>query len=104
MSRKIAAGEGRMQAKAAFVFSAAVRQHSVYAKIAVGMRRDYIKWYSPSLHRDMELLAFGERTVSGNTKTAVDLIIEVGASHEDYARTARGHCAPSQARRVRHLA
>jgi len=25
------------------------------------MRRDYIKWYSPSLHRDMELLAFGER-------------------------------------------
>jgi esterase/lipase superfamily enzyme len=23
------------------------------------MRRDYIKWYSPSLHRDMELLAFG---------------------------------------------
>src|SRR5260370_1099182 len=25
------------------------------------MRRDYIKWYSPSLHRDMELLVFGER-------------------------------------------
>jgi esterase/lipase superfamily enzyme len=25
------------------------------------MRRDYIKWYSPSLHRDMELLAFGHR-------------------------------------------
>ena len=25
------------------------------------MRRDYIKWYSPSLHRDMELLAFGDR-------------------------------------------
>lgn len=25
------------------------------------MRRDYIKWYSPSLNRDMELLAFGER-------------------------------------------
>jgi esterase/lipase superfamily enzyme len=25
------------------------------------MRRDYIKWYSPSLHRDMELLAYGER-------------------------------------------
>ncbi len=25
------------------------------------MRRDYIKWYSPSLDRDMELLAFGER-------------------------------------------
>lgn len=25
------------------------------------MRRDYVKWYSPSLHRDMELLAFGER-------------------------------------------
>jgi esterase/lipase superfamily enzyme len=24
------------------------------------MRRDYIKWYSPSLHRDMELLAFGD--------------------------------------------
>ena len=23
------------------------------------MRRDYVKWYSPSLHRDMELLAFG---------------------------------------------
>jgi esterase/lipase superfamily enzyme len=23
------------------------------------MRREYIKWYSPSLHRDMELLAFG---------------------------------------------
>jgi len=23
------------------------------------MRRDYSKWYSPSLHRDMELLAFG---------------------------------------------
>ena len=23
------------------------------------MRRDYIKWYSPSLHRDMELLAYG---------------------------------------------
>ena len=23
------------------------------------MRRDYIKWYSPSLHRDMKLLAFG---------------------------------------------
>jgi len=23
------------------------------------MQRDYIKWYSPSLHRDMELLAFG---------------------------------------------
>lgn len=23
------------------------------------MRRDYIRWYSPSLHRDMELLAFG---------------------------------------------
>ncbi len=25
------------------------------------MRRDYIKWYSPSLRRDMELLVFGER-------------------------------------------
>lgn len=25
------------------------------------MRRDFVKWYSPSLHRDMELLAFGER-------------------------------------------
>jgi len=25
------------------------------------MRRDYIKWFSPSLHRDMELLAFGDR-------------------------------------------
>ncbi|HEY1343305.1 MAG TPA: alpha/beta hydrolase-fold protein [Bryobacteraceae bacterium] len=25
------------------------------------MRRDYIKWYSPSLHRDMELLAYGDR-------------------------------------------
>jgi esterase/lipase superfamily enzyme len=25
------------------------------------MRREYIKWYSPSLHRDMELLAFGDR-------------------------------------------
>ncbi len=25
------------------------------------MRRDYVKWYSPSLHRDMELLAFGDR-------------------------------------------
>ena len=25
------------------------------------MRRDYIKWYSPSLHREMELLAFGHR-------------------------------------------
>lgn len=25
------------------------------------MRRDYIKWYSQSLHRDMELLAFGDR-------------------------------------------
>jgi esterase/lipase superfamily enzyme len=25
------------------------------------MRRDYIKWYSSSLHRDMELLAYGER-------------------------------------------
>ena len=25
------------------------------------MRRDYTRWYSPSLHRDMELLAFGER-------------------------------------------
>jgi esterase/lipase superfamily enzyme len=24
-------------------------------------RRDYIRWYSPSLHRDMELLAYGER-------------------------------------------
>ena len=23
------------------------------------MRRDYVSWYSPSLHRDMELLAFG---------------------------------------------
>ena len=23
------------------------------------MRREYVKWYSPSLHRDMELLAFG---------------------------------------------
>src|SRR5437764_1359307 len=23
------------------------------------MRRDYVRWYSPSLHRDMELLAFG---------------------------------------------
>ena len=23
------------------------------------MQRDYVKWYSPSLHRDMELLAFG---------------------------------------------
>jgi len=23
------------------------------------MRRDYVKWYSPSLYRDMELLAFG---------------------------------------------
>ncbi len=28
---------------------------------SITMRRDYIKWYSPSLHRDMELLAFGER-------------------------------------------
>ena len=25
-----------------------------------GMRRDYVKWYSPSLHRDMELLAYGD--------------------------------------------
>lgn len=25
------------------------------------MRRDYVKWYSPSLHRDMELLAYGEQ-------------------------------------------
>ena len=25
------------------------------------MRREYIKWYSPSLERDMELLAYGER-------------------------------------------
>ena len=25
------------------------------------MRRDYVKWYSPSLHRDMELLAYGHR-------------------------------------------
>jgi esterase/lipase superfamily enzyme len=25
------------------------------------MKREYIKWYSPSLHRDMELLVFGER-------------------------------------------
>jgi esterase/lipase superfamily enzyme len=24
------------------------------------MRREYVKWYSPSLHRDMELLAYGE--------------------------------------------
>src|SRR5947209_16427243 len=23
------------------------------------MRRDYVKWHSPSLHREMELLAFG---------------------------------------------
>jgi esterase/lipase superfamily enzyme len=23
------------------------------------MRRDYVKWYSPALHRDMEILAFG---------------------------------------------
>src|SRR5579863_2650136 len=26
-----------------------------------GMRREYIKWHSPSLEREMELLAFGER-------------------------------------------
>jgi esterase/lipase superfamily enzyme len=25
------------------------------------MRRDYVKWYSPSLHRDMELLAYGDK-------------------------------------------
>lgn len=25
------------------------------------MRRDYVKWYSPSLRRDMELLAYGDR-------------------------------------------
>ncbi len=25
------------------------------------MRRDYVRWFSPSLHRDMELLAYGER-------------------------------------------
>src|ERR1035441_1375568 len=25
------------------------------------MQRQYIKWYSPSLHREMELLAFGDR-------------------------------------------
>jgi esterase/lipase superfamily enzyme len=25
------------------------------------MRREYVKWYSPSLYRDMELLAYGER-------------------------------------------
>jgi len=25
------------------------------------MRRDYVKWSSPSLHQDMELLAYGER-------------------------------------------
>jgi esterase/lipase superfamily enzyme len=25
------------------------------------MRRDYVKWFSPSLHREMELLAFGDR-------------------------------------------
>ena len=25
------------------------------------MQREYIKWHSPSLHRDMELLAFGHR-------------------------------------------
>ena len=24
------------------------------------MRRDYVKWYSPSLHREMELLAYGD--------------------------------------------
>ena len=29
--------------------------------MTVCMRRDYIKWFSPSLHRDMELLAFGDR-------------------------------------------
>ena len=26
-----------------------------------GMRREYIKWHSPSLQREMELLAYGER-------------------------------------------
>ena len=26
-----------------------------------GMQRQYIKWHSPSLHREMELLAFGDR-------------------------------------------
>src|ERR1017187_10786808 len=25
------------------------------------MQREYIKWHSPSLHREMELLAFGHR-------------------------------------------
>jgi esterase/lipase superfamily enzyme len=25
------------------------------------MRRDYVKWYSPSLHKDMELLAYGDQ-------------------------------------------
>src|SRR5260370_34997193 len=25
------------------------------------LHREYVKWHSPSLHRDMELLAFGHR-------------------------------------------
>jgi esterase/lipase superfamily enzyme len=25
------------------------------------LRREYVRWYSPSLHRDMELLAYGDR-------------------------------------------
>lgn len=34
---------------------------TVRCKDTFSMRREYIKWYSPSLHRDMELLAFGDR-------------------------------------------
>jgi esterase/lipase superfamily enzyme len=46
-----------MQTDSALVFGAG-RQFPVYA---TEMRREYIKWYSPSLQRDMELLAYGER-------------------------------------------
>ena len=31
------------------------------ARMSQGMQRQYIKWHSPSLHREMELLAFGDR-------------------------------------------
>ena len=49
-----------MEADASLVFGSKFGQRTSVS-YRQGMQRQYIKWHSPSLHRDMELLAFGDR-------------------------------------------
>jgi len=50
-----------MDPNAPFVFGAGARRQALIVPVrnCILVRRDYVRWYSPSLHRDMELLAFG---------------------------------------------